>query len=1020
MAPALATLAQRGAPVVVHALGRAPDAAHRVWEALAPSRLPVLVSASPQEAHDLAALAHALAHSARTPVCHIVDEAALRTVEGARIVHFDALAALQPRRAAAAAAPAAAPLTEAALDAAFASLAPLLGRRHTGVEYIGHPQAQLVVVCIGGAGAALGAAAAAFGRERAAAFRPRLGVLRVSVLSPWPLAAIEAAIPSTATVRLLLLSPMEDGGASTAAALERAGGALQPLLMRGTGPLDRAEAELLLSELEFRLGMPPCAELLHPPPPPLHTLDVWALGGAGDAWAPTGALPSSLLSLLAATEGLQACSRGGDFSATRFEGACTDGFCALTRVTQRLGHSAAAPPLPSKQSVVVISHPALLRHYDALASLPEGTAVLLCLPPPLASEPPPPAPSAPNAESAARAYTLARAQRLIAHYAPASDASRLARMGYFALPVEGLAEAAVPKGCDAGLAKGFLLRSAALCLFMGGQSALPALSPLLLADAQAAARPGQDVRTLLQLLSSLEGGLVQVPPGAGAEDKGPASQAAALAEAPQRARLPTGAMQAQPHAPSTTPAPAAIQWRGLGPHQWIAPDRGAAAQPGEQQRLRRKAARPDPRDALSLALAFPAAFAPRPSARPLESSSADHVTYEATVSKFLRFTPEKYDRNIFHIEMDTTGTGLTYEIGSALGVHPRNDAGRVSEFLAWYGVPWDHVVTLAAGEEEAAGAGGGRVVCTTAHRTLQQDFDIFGRVGKEFYEALAPFAEDGAQSRALAALGAAGGDGADEVGFTARALEAATPADVLREFTSARPPFEALLRILPRIKPRHYSIASSMRAHPTSVHLLVVEVEWRTPRGRTAFGLASHYLAGLRAGDPVTISVLHSEMHLPASPTAPIFMAGLGTGMAPFRAFIQERCALAASGVAVGPMTLYFGARHRAQEYLYGEELEAASAAGLLTLRLAFSRDTAKKVYIQHLMQEDGAALWAQLQGSGAGQGSFYLCGPTWPEADVENAISSAFTTHGSLSPEAAAKRIQEMKSAKRYVLEVY
>ena len=161
---------------------------------------------------------------------------------------------------------------------------------------------------------------------------------------------------------------------------------------------------------------------------------------------------------------------------------------------------------------------------------------------------------------------------------------------------------------------------------------------------------------------------------------------------------------------------------------------------------------------------------------------------------------------------------------------------------------------------------------------------------------------------------------------------------------------------------------------------------------------------------------------MPADHAAPIVMAGLGTGMAPFRAFIQERVALARSGAAVGPMTLYFGARHRAQEYLYGEELEAAAAAGLLTLRLAFSRDTDKKVYIQHLMREDGAQLWGQLQGGSAAAagGAFYLCGPTWPEADVENAISSAFVAHGSLSPAQAAQRITDMKAAKRYVLEVY
>ncbi len=271
-----------------------------------------------------------------------------------------------------------------------------------------------------------------------------------------------------------------------------------------------------------------------------------------------------------------------------------------------------------------------------------------------------------------------------------------------------------------------------------------------------------------------------------------------------------------------------------------------------------------------------------------------------------------------------------------------------------------------------------------------------------------------------AALRALGGD-AGEAAFATREGEGATFADALRGFPSARPPLSELVALLPRIKPRHYSIASSQRAHPTEVHLLVVEVEWTTPKGRRCFGQCSHYLAGLRPGAPITVSVLTSEMHLPADPAAPVLMAGLGTGMAPFRAFIQERACLAAAGVAVGPMTLYFGARHRASEYLYGEELEAASAAGLLTLRLAFSRDTAKKVYIQHLMMEDGAALCAALNPRGAApQGAFYLCGPTWPEPDVEEAVTRAFVDAGGLTREAAGARIVALKAAKSYVLEVY
>lgn len=147
-------------------------------------------------------------------------------------------------------------------------------------------------------------------------------------------------------------------------------------------------------------------------------------------------------------------------------------------------------------------------------------------------------------------------------------------------------------------------------------------------------------------------------------------------------------------------------------------------------------------------------------------------------------------------------------------------------------------------------------------------------------------------------------------------------------------------------------------------------------------------------------------------------MAGLGTGMAPFRAFLQERAALAVAGVHVGACSLYFGARYRASEFLYGSELTAFEREGVLThLRTAFSRDGPEKVYIQHLMQEDAKTLYDLL---GRQEGTFYLCGPTWPEADVQEAVENAFMTAGGMSQAEARAEIQKMKHEKRYVLEVY
>lgn len=117
-------------------------------------------------------------------------------------------------------------------------------------------------------------------------------------------------------------------------------------------------------------------------------------------------------------------------------------------------------------------------------------------------------------------------------------------------------------------------------------------------------------------------------------------------------------------------------------------------------------------------------------------------------------------------------------------------------------------------------------------------------------------------------------------------------------------------------------------------------------------------------------------------------------------------------------MALYFGSRHRSKEYLYGEELEAYNASGLLTnLRLAFSRDQVEKVYIQHKLKGDSETIAQWLLND---KGHFYLCGPTWPAGDVYDAIVSAFTTTGNLSVEDAQKELQDMKETGRYVLEVY
>jgi sulfite reductase (NADPH) flavoprotein alpha-component len=146
-------------------------------------------------------------------------------------------------------------------------------------------------------------------------------------------------------------------------------------------------------------------------------------------------------------------------------------------------------------------------------------------------------------------------------------------------------------------------------------------------------------------------------------------------------------------------------------------------------------------------------------------------------------------------------------------------------------------------------------------------------------------------------------------------------------------------------------------------------------------------------------------------------MAGLGTGAAPFRAFLQHRAWLSQQGQEVGPTYYYFGSRHQSQEYLYGEEIEAFILDGTITRAgLAFSRDGPKKVYIQHKMLEDAEALAQMLQED---NGVFYLCGPTWPVPDVYEALVGALVKYKGQDPETAGAYLEGLKEEERYVLEV-
>jgi sulfite reductase (NADPH) flavoprotein alpha-component len=217
------------------------------------------------------------------------------------------------------------------------------------------------------------------------------------------------------------------------------------------------------------------------------------------------------------------------------------------------------------------------------------------------------------------------------------------------------------------------------------------------------------------------------------------------------------------------------------------------------------------------------------------------------------------------------------------------------------------------------------------------------------------------------------------------------------------------------LQPRVYSISSSLKRNPGRVSLTVDAVRYEVEK-RTRLGVASTFLAGrAMPGDKIKVYVQKAQhFALPADPGKPIIMIGPGTGLAPFRAFLQERQATNAPG----PNWLYFGHQRSDYDFFYEDELKEMRKSGLLTrLTLAWSRDDKEKIYVQHRMRDDGRDLWDWLS-KGA---HIYVCGDALRMAkDVERALIDVVAEHGKRSPEDAARYVAELKKNDRYQADVY
>ncbi|MGC2221870.1 MAG: sulfite reductase subunit alpha, partial [Methylocella sp.] len=393
----------------------------------------------------------------------------------------------------------------------------------------------------------------------------------------------------------------------------------------------------------------------------------------------------------------------------------------------------------------------------------------------------------------------------------------------------------------------------------------------------------------------------------------------------------------------------------------------------------------DPDEAKAKADAKTAAKALNADIRPGRSRNAPA---EAVFAGRKRLNREGSEKATYHVEFDISDAGLDYEPGDSFGIFPVNDESLVDQVIAAIGAPHDFPI-------------GGK----TLHQVFREDVSL-GLAPDMLFELISYIT--GGFSRAKAKALAKGED-PDGDAATLDVLAA------VEKFAKLRPDPEAFVEALEPLQPRLFSIASSYKAGPGRASLTIDHVRYAIG-GRERLGVASTFAGtALRPGDKVKAYIQRAhDFALPANADTPIIMVGPGTGVAPFRAFLQERMATKAKG----PAWLFFGHQRRATDFFYEDELSGFQAAGTLAkLSLAWSRDADKKVYVQDKMREDGAGLWAWL-GNGA---HFYVCGDAKRmAADVDAALVQICAEHGKMDATSANAFVKDLRAQHRYQTDVY